>query len=76
MELLRPGAKVSELEAALASRSLSADKKQATLPPVGDENALRDKARDLGKSDPTRAAHLLRAWVSSDGEKQGAVSHG
>ncbi len=78
LELLRPGAKVAELEAALAKGQPGA------LPPAPAETpalpdkaiALRDKARELGKTDPARAAHLLKAWVASDSEAKGAMSRG
>jgi flagellar M-ring protein FliF len=33
----------------------------------GDALVMREQAKELGRSDPTRAAHLLRAWVESDG---------
>ena len=66
MALLRPGAKVGEAQAALAANGGAG---VAALPPLEDPVlALRDKARELSKGDPTRAAQLLRSWVSGDGE--------
>jgi len=62
--LLKPGSSVAELEAMLSRRGL------APIPvPGGDAAAgLRDRARELSKADPARAAHLLRAWIASDTE--------
>jgi flagellar M-ring protein FliF len=62
--LLKPGSSVAELEAMLSRRGLA---------PVGGSatdgtGALRDRARELSKADPARAAHLLRAWIASDTE--------
>jgi flagellar M-ring protein FliF len=63
--LLKPGSSVAELEAMLSRRGLG---------PVGGNSkedgsaALRDRARELSKADPARAAHLLRAWIASDTE--------
>jgi flagellar M-ring protein FliF len=66
--LLRPGAKVGEAQAALAAGTPGG----MALPPVDDPVlALRDKARELGKTDPTRAAQLLRSWVAGDGDRGG-----
>jgi flagellar M-ring protein FliF len=72
MALLKPGAKVAEVEAAMT---------QAGLPPMGiaaapalpgmDPNVgVRDRARELAAADPSRAAHLLRAWINSDVEAE------
>lgn len=62
--LLKPGSSVAELEAMLSRRGLA---------PVGGSKedgsaALRDRARELSKADPARAAHLLRAWIAADTE--------
>jgi flagellar M-ring protein FliF len=67
MALLKPGSSVAELEAMLTRRGLG---------PVGSASAadgsaaLRDRARELSKADPARAAHLLRAWIASDSESK------
>jgi flagellar M-ring protein FliF len=68
--LLKPGSSVAELEAMLSRRGLS------PLPvPGGDAAAgLRDRARELSKADPARAAHLLRAWIASDVEAKEKAS--
>jgi flagellar M-ring protein FliF len=63
--LLKPGSSVAELEAMLSRRGLGAvgsgSKEDGSA-------ALRDRARELSKADPARAAHLLRAWIASDTE--------
>jgi flagellar M-ring protein FliF len=62
LALIKPGASVAELESMLSRRELGGAR-------GGDANALlRDRARELGKSDPARAAHLLRAWIAADQE--------
>jgi flagellar M-ring protein FliF len=70
---LPAGARVADLEAALAG---------APLPdrsfPAG-ETALRDRARELAASDPSRAAQLLKAWIAADPEpvpETAKVQHG
>lgn len=69
--VLRPGARVAELEASGASVIEGQAKAQGALPPLPAPTPLpdatenfREKARDLAKSDPVRAAHLIRAWLS------------
>jgi len=54
--LLRPGAKISEIENAMAPGAMDAN-----LP-------MRNRAAELVGGDPTRAAHLLKAWIAADGE--------
>jgi flagellar biosynthesis/type III secretory pathway M-ring protein FliF/YscJ len=42
-----------------------------------DALVLREQARELSKTDPARAANLLRAWVDSDGsQRSGAATEG
>jgi len=66
MALLKPGASVAELEAAFGRRDAGG---LGGTPRSADAAlALKERARELGGSDPGRAAHLLRAWVSSDTE--------
>jgi hypothetical protein len=36
--------------------------------------ALRDRARELSKADPARAAHLLRAWIAADNEAKERIA--
>jgi len=64
MALLQPGTRVGDVDMSMMSGSGESWKMVS-----GDNSAaLRDRARDLGKTDPGKAAHLLRAWVSSDAE--------
>jgi flagellar M-ring protein FliF len=72
--VLRPGASVSEIEAAEAIAA-----NPAALPVVPGGPALpdpslgvRDRARELAAVDPTKAAHLLRAWIAADTEQREA----
>ena len=51
----------------------------AALPAMAraDTLVLREQARELSKTDPQRAANLLRAWVDSDGNpRTGAPNEG
>ena len=73
MAMLRPGARVGELEAMMGSPgdALSATRPSAVAQVGGDPNVgVRDRARELARSDPARAAHLLKAWISSDSEQR------
>lgn len=58
---LRPGARVSELEAGLAAASPLEALRPAALPDPA--TALRVHASELASGDPTRALKLLRAWI-------------
>jgi len=75
MAMLKPGARVAELEAMMeqgggALPALPAIPGQAAL---ADPNvAMRDRARELAKKDPARAAHLLKAWIGADAEQKGS----
>ena len=59
--MIKPGARVGDVQMLLG-------RTEAALPAMGRADALvmREQARELSKTDPTRAAHLLRAWVESD----------
>ena len=59
---LTPGTRVAELEATLAGLPPPARQLPST------EAATRDLARELAGTDPTRAAHLLKAWLAADAE--------
>jgi len=68
MPLITPGSSVAMIEAALA--------REAGLPPpsmtpraaLQDPAAsLRERARELASKDPTRAAHILKAWMAQEG---------
>jgi len=69
--MLRPGARVGELEAMMNQPALGAAQTQAALGAASDPNAgVRDRARDVARTDPARAAHLLKAWIDSDSEQR------
>jgi flagellar M-ring protein FliF len=69
--MLRPGARVGELEAMMSpeTRALPPSSMPA-LPgaPVDPNLIVRERARDVARQDPARAAHLLKAWIDSDSE--------
>lgn len=72
--LLKPGARVGDLQAALGPAALAAPTAQQAL--MSDTTAvLRDRARELTQADPSRASHLLRAWIAADAEN-GDGRHG
>lgn len=58
--MIKPGTRVREIEANMRSGE--------AWELVAEDNttALRERARELSKSDPGKAAHLLKAWVDSD----------
>lgn len=73
--MLRPGARVGELEAMMASpggeAALASNRPAAVAAIGGDPNiGVRDRARELARTDPARAAHLLKAWIESDSEQR------
>jgi flagellar M-ring protein FliF len=71
--MLRPGARVGELEAMMSDnqRALPASSAGALSgAPVDPNVAIRDRARDVARTDPGRAAHLLKAWIESDSEQR------
>ncbi|MFT3915803.1 MAG: hypothetical protein QM704_17325 [Anaeromyxobacteraceae bacterium] len=70
------GARVAEIEAALA-------RADGSLPPAPSAPALndpvsiaRDRARALAGQDPNRAAAILKAWMAQEGAAQRAQHHG
>jgi flagellar M-ring protein FliF len=72
---ITPGARVAEIEAALMreAAALGAGSAPPALgrPALADPAAtLRDRARELATKDPTRAAHILRAWMAQEGATQ------
>jgi flagellar M-ring protein FliF len=68
--VLRPGAKVAELEAAaLAAANKAAVAAEADKPALPDPDAVvQAKARQLASADANRAALLIRAWIAADME--------
>jgi len=73
--LLRPGAKVGEIEAAIKQGELQAAEgvAAAALPEV-EKIDVQARARELTQADPARAAHLLRAWIAMDIEAREAAN--
>jgi flagellar M-ring protein FliF len=71
--LLKPGAKVAELEAAMERAALPPGPAgaggQAALPGMDPAQQVRDRARELAQTDPQRAAHVVRAWINVDNEE-------
>jgi len=62
ISLMRPGTRVVDAEAAISSQSGESWKMVE-----GDGSmALRERAREVSKIDPGKAAHLLKAWVDAD----------
>jgi flagellar M-ring protein FliF len=72
LALFKPGSRVGDVQMLLGRDA-------AALPAMGraDAMVLREQARELSKTDPARAANLLRAWVDSDGsQRSGAINEG
>jgi len=70
---IRPGSRLAEAEAALANvGTLPAGDVGvvAQLPPTDPNAIVRDRARELARQDPQRAAQLLKAWINSDAEQR------
>lgn len=67
LQFLTPGASVAQIEAALAREAALPP---STVPPraalVDPTQSLRDRARELATKDPTRAAHILKAWMAQE----------
>jgi flagellar M-ring protein FliF len=68
--LIKPGSRVGDVQMLLG--------REANVAGLGraDAMVLREQARELSKTDPQRAAHLLRAWVESDGTQRAPVNEG
>ena len=64
MALLRPGTRVGDAGMAMGMQS----GESWELVSGDNASALRERARELSKTDPGKAAHLLRAWVQADVE--------
>jgi len=65
-QALPVGARIAEIEAGLAAAAPALSSKPS-IPQLADPSvALRDRARDLAAKDPTRAAHILKAWMQND----------
>jgi flagellar M-ring protein FliF len=66
--MIKPGSRVGDVQMLLG-------RAEAAMPTAGhiESLGLRDQARELSKTDPARAAHLLRAWVESDSPQRPAA---
>lgn len=69
--ILRAGATVAELEEEERAPAIEAPR-QAGLPDP--EAAVRERARELARQDPVRAAHLIRAWLAADAAERSAAA--
>jgi flagellar M-ring protein FliF len=65
LSFITPGSRVGDVQMMLGRNN-------AALPATGqtDGLVLREQARELSKTDPARAANLLRAWVDADGTQR------
>lgn len=66
LPLLTPGARVAEIEAALArdaERLPPADEHPALVAPA---TAARERAREMATKDPTRTAAIMKAWIAQE----------
>jgi flagellar M-ring protein FliF len=64
MAMLKPGMRVGDVDMGMMTGSGESWRMVS-----GDNSAaLRERARELGKTDPGKAAHLLKAWVNSDSD--------
>jgi flagellar M-ring protein FliF len=69
------GARVAEIEAALA-RDASALPLGVSRPALNDPAAgARERARELAGKDPNRAASILKAWMAQEGAAQRSPPH-
>jgi flagellar M-ring protein FliF len=66
MALLKPGTRVRDADMAMGLQS----GENWELVSGDNSTALRERARELSRTDPGKAAHLLRAWVQADAEAE------
>jgi flagellar M-ring protein FliF len=64
LSMIKPGARVGDVQMLLGRGESIPSLKAA------DSLVLREQAKELSKTDPSRAAHLLRAWVESDAPRK------
>jgi flagellar M-ring protein FliF len=62
---IKIGARVGDVQMLLGSS-------ESKIPNMGraDTLVMREQAKEISRTDPSRAAHLLRAWVESDGPQK------
>lgn len=65
---IAPGSRVAEIEAALLREAAALPVgPSSSRPALSDPTAsVRDRARELVTKDPTRAAHILKAWMAQE----------
>jgi flagellar M-ring protein FliF len=68
--MLTPGSSIAQIEAALAREAalppMSVQPRAALMDPAA---GLRERARELATKDPTRAAHILKAWMAQEQQR-------
>jgi flagellar biosynthesis/type III secretory pathway M-ring protein FliF/YscJ len=69
MAALKPGTRVRDADMAMGLQS----GESWELVSGDNSTALRERARELSRTDPGKAAHLLRAWVQGDVEAEHAA---
>jgi flagellar M-ring protein FliF len=75
LSMIKPGSRVGDVQMLLNR----AENGMPAIAGRADALVLREQARELSKTDPARAAGLLRAWVESDSDQRGSakeMSHG
>jgi flagellar biosynthesis/type III secretory pathway M-ring protein FliF/YscJ len=65
LSFIKPGSRVGDVQMMLGRSNASLPSASQT-----DGLVLREQARELSKTDPARAANLLRAWVDADGTQR------
>ncbi len=67
LPVITAGSSIAQIEAALA-REAGLPAPGAARPALPDPaTSLRERARELATKDPTRAAHILKAWMAAEG---------
>jgi flagellar M-ring protein FliF len=75
LSMIKPGSRVGDVQMLLNRAEGGA----ASVAGRADALVLREQARELSKTDPAKAAGLLRAWVESDSNQRGStkeMNHG
>lgn len=73
MQFITPGSSIAQIEAALAREAALPPSAVLPRPALADPaQSLRDRARELASKDPTRAAHILKAWMAQEQQRQAA----
>jgi flagellar M-ring protein FliF len=76
LPLITPGSSVAQIEAALAREAGLLPPPAISRPALQDPAAsLRERARELAAKDPTRAAHILKAWMAAESAQSTRSPH-